>query len=147
MARSRWSGTGNATFLHELVRAADSFTVLVMRIAVALSALLSALAIVAPAAARDSYCSPSGDYCTSAQRRSGAVYLRVGTFSFRGRVRICVRHQRRVCHSFRLRLSTRGVYEAKVRWFGNYPNQGAGTYRVGFFLGATRLGPVLSFTV
>jgi hypothetical protein len=118
-----------------------------MRIAIAVSALLSALAIVAPAAGQDSYCSRSGDYCTSAQRRSGAFYLRLGTFSFRGRVRICVRHQTRVCHSFRLRLRTHGLHEAKVRWFGNYPNQGPGTYRVGFFLGATRLGPVLSFTV
>jgi cbb3-type cytochrome oxidase cytochrome c subunit len=118
-----------------------------MRLAVALAATLVALAVVPPAAARTSYCSPSGDYCTSAQRRSGAVYLRISTFSFRGRVRICVRHQTRVCHSYRLRAATHGLYEAKVRWYGNYPNQGTGTYRVAFFLGTTRLGPILAFAI
>jgi len=118
-----------------------------MRVAIAACAVVSALAVTAPAAARSSYCSPTGDYCTSAQRRSGAVYLRLGTFSFRGRVRICVGHETRVCHSFRLRLTMHGLYEAKVRWYGNYPNQGAGTYRVAFFVGSTRLGPILSFAV
>jgi cbb3-type cytochrome oxidase cytochrome c subunit len=77
------------------------------------------------------------------------VYLRVGTFSFRGRVRICVTGPRgpRVCHSYPLRALANGMYEAKARWHGNYPSEGAGTYRVAFFWGATRLGPVLSFRV
>jgi cbb3-type cytochrome oxidase cytochrome c subunit len=118
-----------------------------MRLAVALTLTLAALVIVAPASARSSYCSPTGDYCISAQRRSGAVYLRVGTFSFRGRVRICVRRQTPVCHSYTLRPRPHGLYEAKVRWYGHYPNQGNGTYHVAFLFGSTRLGPVLSFTV
>lgn len=118
-----------------------------MRLAIALATTAVALVVVAPAGARTSYCSPSGDYCTSVKRLSGAVYLRISTFSFRGRVRICVRHQTRVCHSYRLRPTTHGLYEAKVRWYRNYPNQGAGTYRVAFFLGTTRLGPILAFVI
>jgi cbb3-type cytochrome oxidase cytochrome c subunit len=118
-----------------------------MRLAIVLATTAIALVVAAPAAARTTYCSPTGDYCTSVKRLSGAVYLRISTFSFRGRVRICVRRQARVCHSYRLRPTTHGLYEVKVRWYGNYPNQGSGTYRVGFFLGTTRLGPVLSFVL
>ena len=123
----------------------DSLTA--MRPALAIGVAFAALALAAPVAARNSYCSPTGDYCTSAARRNGAVYLRLGTFSFRGRVRICVRHQTRVCHSYPLRPSASGLYEVRVRWYGHYPNEGAGTYRVGFFLGTTRLGPVLGFAI
>jgi hypothetical protein len=118
-----------------------------MRPALAIGVAFAALALAAPVAARNSYCSPTGDYCTSAARRNGAVYLRLGTFSFRGRVRICVRHQTRVCHSYPLRPSAAGLYEVRIRWYGHYPNEGAGTYRVTFFLGATRLGPVLAVAI
>jgi hypothetical protein len=116
-------------------------------ITVAAAVGLVVLVLAAPAAAATRFCSPSGDYCTSVQRRSGAVYLRIGTFSFRGRVRICVRHQTRICRSYPLRRSRHGLYEAKVRWYGSYPNQGPGAYRVEFFLGSTRLGPMLTFRI
>jgi hypothetical protein len=112
---------------------------------------LTCLAVAAIAAgtaeARRSYCSPSGDYCTSTARLGGAVFLRVGTFSFRGRVRICVTAPtgNRECRSFLLRRAQGGIYEAKVRWHRHYPNGGAGTYRVRFFTGTTLLGPVLTF--
>jgi hypothetical protein len=112
-----------------------------------LSAIVGALVAAAPAAARTSYCSPTGDYCTSVARLKGIRYLRLGTFSFRGLVRICVRDPTtaRVCHSFRLRKSG-SVYRVKVLWKRRYPNRGTGTYLVTFFFGHTRLGPVLSFT-
>jgi len=73
-------------------------------------------------------------------------YLRIGTFSFRGLVKICVKAPRgAACHSFRLRKAGE-IYQAKVIWKRHYPNRGAGTYRVTFFLGSTRLGPALAFT-
>jgi hypothetical protein len=50
-----------------------------------------ALALVASANAGTSYCSPTGDYCTSVARLQGLRYLRLSTFSFRGLVRICVK--------------------------------------------------------
>jgi hypothetical protein len=105
-----------------------------------------ALAFAASANAGTSYCSPTGDYCTSVARVNGLRYLRLGTFSFRGLVRICVRApaSARVCHSFRLRKAG-SLYQVKVLWKRHYPNRGAGVYRATFFFGRTRLGPVLSF--
>lgn len=115
-------------------------------------ALLLALALGAPAAAktnRTNYCSPTGDYCTSTARQGGAVFLTVRTFSFTGRVRICVTDpsQARTCKWFPLRKATGGVYQAKVRWHRNFPNGGAGIYRVRFFYGGPQLGPVLDFRI
>jgi hypothetical protein len=106
-----------------------------------------ALAAASSAGAANGYCSPTGDYCTSTQRQGGAVFLQLRTFSFRGRVRICVTDPRgqRVCRNFRLRPRPQGVYEVKIRWHRNYPNGGRGRYRVGFFLGTMRLGPALDF--
>ena len=99
------------------------------------------------AGAANGYCSPTGDYCTSTTRRDGAVFLQLRTFSFRGRIRICVTDPRgrRVCRRFLLRARPQGVYEVKVRWHRHYPNGGPGRYRVVFLIGGTRLGPVLDF--
>jgi hypothetical protein len=101
---------------------------------------------VAPAAAKNAYCSPTGDYCTSVTKLKGVRYLQVGTYSFRGRVKICVKDPTaaRICHSFRLTRSG-PVYAVKVLWKRHYPNRGAGIYRATFFYGTTRLGPALTF--
>ena len=117
-----------------------------MRVLLVVAAALAALAAASPAGGRVSYCSPSGDVCTSVAKLNGVRYLRVGTFSFTGRVKICVKDPAptRVCHSFKLRKAG-SLYQAKVLWKANYPNRGAGTYRVTFFYGTTRLGPALDF--
>lgn len=113
--------------------------------AVAVAAL--ALASAASAVTGDSYCSPSGDYCTSAARIKGAVVLQLRTFSFRGRVRICVTNPRRqrTCLRFLLRRQRAGIYQVSVKWHRHFPNAGPGVYRVRFFKGTTRLGPALTF--
>ena len=120
-----------------------------MRVGLLALALLAALVVAPTAGARERFCSPTGDYCTSTARINGAVFLRVGTFSFRGRVRICVTdpRARRTCRSWPLRSGQAGIFEAKVRWFGNYPPGGPGAYRVRFLLGTTRLGPDLDFRI
>jgi hypothetical protein len=117
-----------------------------MRGLLLLAALAGALAVAAPAAARTTYCSPSGDFCTSVARLHGIRYLRISTFSFTGRVKICVRDPTaaRICHSFRLRRAG-SLYQVKLVWKRHYPNRGAGVYRATFFLGSARLGPVLAF--
>ena len=111
------------------------------------AALLGALVLVSPAAAKNRYCSPTGDYCTSVARLGGVRYLRIGTFSFRGVVKICVKAPRgaAICHSFRL-YKAGEIYQVKVIWKRHYPNRGTGAYRVTFFTGPTRLGPTLAFT-
>jgi hypothetical protein len=112
------------------------------------AAVLGALVAAAPAAAKTTYCSPTGDYCTSVARIQHVRYLRLSTFSFRGRVKICVRDPRavRTCHSYLLR-KTGQLFQVKVIWKRHYPNPGPGTYRVTFFLGTTKLGPALTFTL
>jgi hypothetical protein len=111
-----------------------------------LVASLGALVFTASSAAKESYCSPTGDYCTSVAKLKGVRYLRIGTFSFTGRVKICVQDPTaaRVCHRFRL-TGSGGMWEVKLIWKRHYPNRGSGTYRVTFFYG-TRLGPPLEFT-
>ena len=117
-----------------------------MRGLVLAAAAVAALAVAPAASAASSYCSPSCDYCTSTQRVGGAVMLRLTTFSFSEPVRICVTgpNGRRVCKTFR--PAKRGAtWQVNVRWHRHFPNAGRGRYRVGFFLGRTRLGPVLDF--
>jgi hypothetical protein len=112
------------------------------------AAVVAALAVPASASAQSSYCSPTGDFCTSAARVKHVRYLRLSTFSFRGQVRICVRDPRnlRTCHGYPLRKDG-PLYTVAVKWKGHFPNAGPGLYRVVFFLGTTRLGPILTFTL
>ncbi len=119
-----------------------------MRVLLVAAVALAALVVVAPAGAKETYCSPSGDICTSVAKLKGVRYLRAGTFSFTGRVKICVKDPTaaRVCHGFKLRRAG-PLYQAKVLWKRNYPNRGPGTYRVTFFWGTTKLGPTLTFTL
>jgi hypothetical protein len=119
-----------------------------MRLPITLVTGLAALAVAGSAGAATSYCSPTGDYCTSAQRQSGAVYLRLSAFSNTGSIRICVTDpkSKRVCRSFAVRK--RGtMYQVSVRWRSHYASAGPVRYRVGFFLGRTRLGPLLDFRI
>jgi len=112
------------------------------------AALVLALAPGAGARIRDRYCSPTGDYCTSAQKQAGAVKLILSTFSFSGRYRLCVKPTvgAQTCKSFPLRR--RGdVWRSVVTWHRNFPNRGTGIYRVTWFYRGTRLGPPLGFVV
>lgn len=107
---------------------------------------LLALALPASATAASTYCSPTGDYCTSTARQGGAVLLRLSTFSFSGSIRICVTDPKakRACKRFP--LEKRGaMWKVTVRWHRHFPNGGKGLYRVRFFTQSTQLGPVLDF--
>lgn len=109
---------------------------------------LAAVAMAAPAAeARSGYCSPSGDYCTSVSRPNGKVLLRIGTFSFSGKVRLCVRPPRgdATCKLFRLRRSGGGILAASKGWAKHFPDRGKGTYRVRWQKFGGNLGPALTF--
>jgi hypothetical protein len=121
-----------------------------VRAAVSLLFVLAVLVTAATAAGayRDKYCSPTGDYCTSAVRSGGAVKLRLATFSFSGRYKLCVRRagRARTCKTFPL-LRRSGLWVSEVRWYRNFPNQGTGLYTATWFYGGTRLGPPLRFAV
>ena len=109
---------------------------------------LAALMLASPASAKEAYCAHTDDFCTSVKRVNGVRVLRVETFTFTGRVKICVKGPTgaRVCHRFRL-LKSGDLYTAKARWGTSYPNRGRGLYRVTFFWRSTKLGPALSFRV
>jgi hypothetical protein len=96
---------------------------------------------------RSSYCSPSGDFCTSVTKSGGDVLLRIGTFAFSGRYTLCVIPPRgpRVCKRFRLRAGRFGIHKSTVSWRRQYPNQGRGLYRVRWRKSGANLGPRLGF--
>lgn len=103
--------------------------------------------VVGDASASSSYCSPTGDYCHSAVKRDGVVRIMLHTFSFRGRVRVCVTDpdRERSCKRFRLRARRDGIFGFRVRWSRHFPNGGRGTYRVRFRYGGSQLGPADRF--
>jgi hypothetical protein len=121
-----------------------------MRIAAALAVVGVALTFVvgAQAAYRDKYCSPTGDYCTSATRSAGTVKLRLATFSFSGRYKLCVKPSTgaRTCKTFPF-VRRSGQWVSEVRWYRQFPNRGTGLYTVTWFYGGTRLGPPLTFAL
>jgi hypothetical protein len=121
-----------------------------MRIAVALAAVGVTLVFAAGAqsAYRNRYCSPTGDYCTSATPSGGVVKLRLATFSFSGRYRLCVKPSTgaRTCKTFPLRRRS-GQWVSEVAWYRQFPNRGTGIYTVTWLYRGQRLGPPLTFAV
>ena len=118
-----------------------------MRRLAPLAFLLLALAAPGAAQARSSYCSPTGDYCTSVTERGGDYLLRLATFSFRGPVRVCVEPPRGSgeCRRFAIRKGKAGIYVSSVRWGEHFPDRGSGTYRVRWQKFGSTLGPALTF--
>jgi hypothetical protein len=122
------------------------------RYAAVIAALSVCLLLAAPPASAkirtlDSYCSPSGDYCTAVQRRDGRVNLLIRTFSFRGRYRLCVRPPggRRECRSFKLVATRHGIFASRIDLSRNFSLRARGRYAVSWRKGRTKLGPTLHF--
>ena len=110
--------------------------------------LMGALAVgatSASAAVVDEYCSESGDVCLSVQKKQGAVYLRIATFSFRGEYDLCVKQVggQRICNPFRLKKDG-PIYKDRVRWERHFV-AGPGSYKATWRLGGSRIGPALKF--
>lgn len=107
--------------------------------------------VLAPEGARAaaSYCSPSGDVCTSALKQDGVRYLELRTFSFRGEVKICATAPGRTerCVTKTLRTRTKGLYAVRTRWSRSFDRRPSGLHRVRFVVGGETLGPRLSFRV
>ena len=96
---------------------------------------------------RTRFCSETGDYCTETiESRRGIVYLELRSLSFNGRYTLCVTPPgaRADCRFFTLRRNG-DRYISHVRWTANFPDRGAGRYRVVWRLGRDQLGPALGF--
>lgn len=108
-----------------------------------------AMAAASDAHARSSYCSPSGDWCSSTGRNGDARTLSLSTFSFRGAYRLCVKAPDRTqkCRRFKLRRADQGIWSSTVTWRRHFPVRGRGTYGVRWYLGraSRQLGPTLTF--
>jgi hypothetical protein len=123
-----------------------------MRSATLLVALMATLVTAAPAASAPDrriagYCSPSGDVCYGIFDVTGVVKFQLTTAArYFSRYRICVRPPRgaTTCRSFPVRAVGRN-FGGTVVWQRNFPNRGAGSYRVRWRLGAQALGPALVF--
>ena len=97
--------------------------------------------------AKASYCSPTGDYCTSIAKRTGGIALRIGTFSFTGKYRLCVRGPdgKANCRIFSLKETKAGIFQSTKGWRKHFPDRGRGNYRVRWQKFGSNLGPALTF--
>lgn len=98
------------------------------------------------------YCSATGDFCTSVEQESGGVLLRIGGFPFRGDYRLCVTSPAGAvdCRVFPFRLvepRAFEIYASDVSWRRFFPSRGQGEYIVRWDIGDSQLGPDLFFTV
>ena len=96
------------------------------------------------------YCSVTGDFCTSVQSRGGDHVMRIGGFPFRGSYRLCVTgpDAGSDCHTFSFRRGRFDIYSSDVSWRSNFPFRGSGDYTVHWELDPqTPLGPDLFFAV
>ena len=94
----------------------------------------------------DSYCSSSGDLCTSILRVDGRIKLDIRQFPLRGEYGLCVKPANRqpVCKSFEFDRDG-PVFESRVDFARNFPHQWPGRYTVSWHAQGSRIGPRLHF--
>ena len=116
-----------------------------------LGMVVSVGAMAAPAIAGsrtlDDYCSPSGDYCTLViEKASGTILFKIRAFAdYFGTSEACVTKDTEVCHSRSPREGS-VLFTWSIRWQANYPDEGAGRYKVRWFdESGSRIGPALHF--
>ncbi len=113
-----------------------------------LLALLVLLGAAAPAHARSSFCSESGDVCYGVVRGERPLTLSL-TLAARSVTssELCVSPPRgaRQCERFRVRRGGQGVYGSQVRWRRQFRHHGSGTSRARWSGPDGALGPAVSF--
>jgi hypothetical protein len=112
--------------------------------------LLAALLVATPAPKPlATYCSPSGDVCFGAFKRSGVVRLQITTAArYFPRYTLCVTPPAgpRRCGSFPILRGAAGSGYGTVR-LSTFGATGAGTYRAQWRIGSGPLGPTLRVRV
>ena len=98
----------------------------------------------------DSYCSPSGDYCTSITRSAkGQIVLSLRTFAFTDKYKLCVEAPVRRTARMRV-LVAKGQGQRRLRsnvlMRDHFFFKGPGRYKISWWYGdGNRLGKPLSF--
>ena len=115
-----------------------------------LIAVTAGLVLAAPASARTSYCSPSGDFCYGLRGdRDPKIVLNMAARYF-PKARICVTPPdgaERTCKTYKVR-DLGNVFGVRVRWSAKFPNHGPGRYKVKFYSAGSSsdgLGPSVAF--
>jgi hypothetical protein len=121
-----------------------------IRVGLAVFLLGVGLVTVRPsaAAARSTYCSPSGDLCYAARGKGVHVRLRITLIAdFFRRYRLCVTAPdgTRRCKRFRLHRIEHGMFDSTIRWARHFPFRGPGSYRARWRHAGVALGPVVDF--
>jgi hypothetical protein len=96
---------------------------------------------------KNSWCSKSGDYCTSTQKVNDKRKLQLRSFVHTGKVKICVTdpNDSKVCKKAKLRKNDHDIYVGSKNWYEVFPDGGHGAYDVVFRWRGTKLGPTLGF--
>jgi hypothetical protein len=96
----------------------------------------------------DSYCSPTGDFCTGVFREGGRIKFKIDTFSFRGTYKLCVKPPRepRECKSFNLVRKSGGIYGSKIDFGRAFSSHRNGRYAVSWHTEGFRIGKTLHFS-
>lgn len=109
---------------------------------------VGAVIVAAPASAGvvDSYCSPSGDYCTGIAKRDGRIKLEVRTFAFQDYL-LCVTGPRGTdCLQARAETGRDDIYSDRIDAKRRFP-QGPGSYKARWKTSGSFLGPSLHFRI
>ena len=115
-----------------------------------LIALLAGLALAAPASARSTYCSPSGDFCYGhSGERDPKLFLHMAARYF-PKARICITPPdgaERTCKTYKVK-DLGPIFGVRIRWSAKFPNHGRGKYKVKWYAAGSSsegLGPSVSF--
>jgi len=96
---------------------------------------------------RSRFCAQSGNYCTrTIKSQRSRIFLEIRSVTLSGRYTLCVTPPGGMseCRFFTLRRNG-DRFESHVGWAANFPDGGAGRYKVVWRLGADQLGPALGF--
>jgi hypothetical protein len=123
-----------------------------MRRALIAAVLIGSLIPLAPARAdhkKNSWCSKTGDYCTSTKIVNGKRKLQLRSFVHTGKVKICVTapDDTEECRRDKLKKNNHDVYIGTKNWANAFPDKGKGAYDVVFSSRGDKLGPTLGFHV
>jgi hypothetical protein len=93
------------------------------------------------------FCTLTGDFCYGIRRQGDDAILRIDSQVNFGRYNVCVTAPggSRECQRFRLRAGPGDLFRSRVRWSAEFPDEGAGVYRVRWRKSGRALGPRLSF--
>ncbi len=121
----------------------------VVSVAVLAGMLLLPAAAPAGAAVVDSSCNHDDGYCSfvATKGTSGIILLKVRASSdLFGRATACVTKQTTVCRAVNPKRNSKGQFNWVIRWQGNFPRQGTGTYTVTWRASSgSQIGPALHF--